>query len=134
MGRRSCGTCLRTWPGTPCDCCNRVHEGPLAPRWASARGFIKIKSVVEHDPRLFFQVAAGLIPALIFGGLISERLKPSATPRRWRWVVGFAVATLPFLVLFAEVVAINVALVGSPSAFETWVVALVLVGLTAGAL
>jgi hypothetical protein len=87
-----------------------------------------------HDPRLFFQVAAGLIPALIFGGLISEKLKPSPATRRWSWVGMLAVPPLALTVLLAEVMAINVALTGEPGAFATWLVALVLVGLTAGAL
>jgi MFS family permease len=88
----------------------------------------------EHDPRLFFQVAAGLIPALIFGGLISEKLRPSPAKRPWSRVGMFAVPLLALFVLQAEVLAINVALMGEPDAYATWLVALVLVGLTAGAL
>jgi hypothetical protein len=88
----------------------------------------------EHDPRLFFQVAAGLIPALIFGGLISEKLKPPPATRHWSWLGAFAVPPLALAVLLAEVLAINAALSGKPDAFATWLVALVVVGLTAGAL
>lgn len=90
--------------------------------------------MLEHDPRLFFQVAAGLIPALIFGGLISEKLKPSPAIRRWSSVGMLAAPLLALTVLQAEVFAIDVALTGDPDALETWLVALVLVGLTAGAL
>ncbi|MGH3426419.1 MAG: hypothetical protein ACRDQZ_02400 [Mycobacteriales bacterium] len=90
----------------------------------------------QHDPRLFFQVAAGLIPALIFGGLISDRLKPSPSfsrsPRRF--MVGTLLFVLALTVLYAEVVAINAALTAEADELSTWSVALVLVGLTATAL
>lgn len=88
--------------------------------------------MAQHDPRLFFQVAAGLIPALIFGGLISDKLKPSPSTRRWP--LAFVLQALALAVLLAEVLAINAALTGDPDAVATWLVALVLVGLTAAAL
>jgi len=90
--------------------------------------------MLQHDPRLFFQVAAGLIPALIFGGLISDRLKPSSPVRRWALAIAVLSFALALLVLEAEVLAINAALTGTPNALTTWLVALVLVGLTASAL
>ncbi len=122
------------------------HGTPAAPRptaiAAGRRGgalpasvVVPTIAVVEHDPRLFFQVASGLIPALVFGGLISEKLRPpSGPPRRRTWIASLVVVVVAQVVLYAEVIAITVALSGEADRLDTWFVALVLVGLTAAAL
>jgi hypothetical protein len=86
------------------------------------------------DPRIFFQIAAALVPALVFGGLVSDRFKPprhwSSRSSRW-WVASMAVLLCGLSVFYGEVIAIEVGLTGSPDRFETSVVAGVVVGLTA---
>jgi len=67
--------------------------------------------VAEHDPALFFQIAAALIPALIFGGLISAKLKPrDASFGSWTTLAAVGVVVAAQVVLLAEVFAITVSL------------------------
>lgn len=84
--------------------------------------------------RLFFQIAAGLIPVLIFGGLVSDRLKPGPWVREHAWgpsIAGVVVLVLIPVPLYAEVTAITVAL-GSPATdFNSWLVAGTVAGSTA---
>lgn len=86
------------------------------------------------DPRIFFQIAAALIPALVFGGLLSDRFQPPHdwSSKSWRWqVTAVAVGICGLAVFAGEVTAIEVGLIGSPNKSETWLVACVVVGLTA---
>jgi hypothetical protein len=59
---------------------------------------------MDSNPSLFFQIAAGLIPALIFGGVLSNGLKPKdrATVLRpfggispWHLISGHRPSNLP---------------------------------------
>ena len=82
------------------------------------------------DPRVFFQIAAALIPALALGGLLSEKLRP---PENWelpearRKALGAAAVVAGTCVFAAEIAAVQAGLTGSPNALETWLVAGVVV-------
>jgi hypothetical protein len=82
-----------------------------------------------NDPRTFFQVAASLIPAIVFGGFISDRLKPSKTldlaPGR-KWAAAFVAVCVASAVLLAEIFAVQAGLAGAPTLAATILVACVL--------
>jgi MFS family permease len=86
---------------------------------------------MDHDPRLFFQVAAALIPTLVFGGFLTDRLRPPEDwdLRRRSWPA-LLLMFCAFFVLLAEVTAIHATLTGRAAAHETWIVALAVVGAT----
>jgi len=77
------------------------------------------------DPtKPFFQIATGLIPTLLLGGLIAERVRPPEAKGPPHTVTGiFAITAFFFLPAFAEVLAIHGAIVGEVSEFSIWVVA-----------
>jgi hypothetical protein len=72
-----------------------------------------LSRAVPEDDQLFFQIAAGLLPALIFGGLLTDRLRP---PRDGRPAVIVIVGVVTFLgalfMLYAEGLAISNAIAG----------------------
>src|SRR4051794_5049237 len=71
----------------------------------------------------FFDTAAVLIPVLLLGGAIANRLAPAKDRPRGRgvpWILG--VAAFFFLPAIAEVYAIEAALTDDPSALQGWVV------------
>lgn len=80
----------------------------------------------------FFQIAAGLIPALLFGGLVSQSLTPRkllrVRPTRARRVaIGFCALCVVVFSLVAELVAIDLAI--SPRNADTWKVIVVVYAL-----
>lgn len=74
--------------------------------------------------RAFFQIAAALLPALMFGALLTDRLRPPATIGRHYGRVVFGVVVGATFLLFAETVAIKAAITGEPTSFERVLVAL----------
>ena len=83
---------------------------------------------------LFFQLAAALIPALLFGGLASERFAPpkslpSSKKRGRLLLVGLVVALL--CALAAEWFAIELSFAESPALWKVPIVVFVLVAATA---
>jgi hypothetical protein len=87
---------------------------------------------MESD-RTFFEFAAALIPALLFGGLISERVRPPERLGR-QYTVGFiALISGGLFVLIAEILAIHTAITGTPDAVDRVVVSAAVIGLSAGA-
>src|SRR5690348_2944228 len=91
--------------------------------------------LTTSDPRIFFQIAAALIPTLVFGGLLSDRLKPPTAwpryPAYYRRHLPWAMVFGALVVFYGEATAIEVGLTGSPDQYQTWLVAGVVVGLTA---
>ena len=79
------------------------------------------------DDRTFFELAAALLPALMLGGLLSDRLRPPSGPRAappwpfWALLIGGT-----FFVL-AETSAIEAAITGEPSDFDRVIVSVALI-------
>jgi hypothetical protein len=87
-----------------------------------------------NDPRTFFQIAASLIPALIFGGLISERLSAdrlvpghSEASGTKATAIAFVAALVAAGIFVGEVKAVGAALTGEASRLTAWWVSAVLV-------
>jgi hypothetical protein len=77
----------------------------------------------------FFDTAATLIPVLLLGGVLSERVRNIA----WDQKFGFpALAAIGLFAPFAEITAISVALSDSPAQWQVWVVVLAVAGGTYG--
>ena len=91
-----------------------------------------------YDDRLFFQLAAGLIPAILFGGLVTGAFAPSARisnlpARRRLWILAFITAGVA-VTLLAELFAIDLATSPErPSSVKVMVVVSVVVLATAAA-
>ena len=85
---------------------------------------------MPSDPALFFQIAAGLIPVLLFGGLLTEGLKPPRhwLPRTMKLDLSLVVMAALFLsfAVYAETNAIAGALGAPVGKSGTWAVALTL--------
>lgn len=88
------------------------------------------------NPALFFQLAAALIPALLFGGVLAEHLKPGTTPQPFVLTSSekvsnayraLGLSAIGMIILGAEVVALSGALGNLPSPAGTWLVALTVV-------
>lgn len=86
------------------------------------------------DDRAFFQIAAALLPALMFGGLLSDRLRPPARTARGYELLSRSCSLGGVCLLYAEAIAIRVAITGAPSTFERIVVVLAVMGASALAL
>jgi hypothetical protein len=79
----------------------------------------------------FFSFAAGIIPALTFGGLLTDRLKPPDETKLWHLITLFVSASL---LLFAELTAIRAAATGEVDPVGRAIVAFALFAVTAGIL
>lgn len=79
----------------------------------------------------FFSFAAGVIPTLTFGGLLTDRLKPPDEAKPWHVMALVAGASL---LLFAELTAIRAAATGEVDPAGRAIVAIALFALTAGIL
>lgn len=79
----------------------------------------------SNSKTLFFQIAAGLIPVLVFGSLLSDRLKPGpwVATKAWGPFGALAIVVLlTFVPPLAEVTAISAALGNEPDRFGLWLV------------
>lgn len=91
-----------------------------------------------YDDRLFFQLAAGLIPAILFGGVVTGAFAPSARisnlpARRRLWLLAFITVGVA-VTLVAELFAIDLATSPErPSSAKVMVVVSVVVLATAAA-
>lgn len=81
----------------------------------------------------FFAFAAGLIPLLLFGGVVADRWKPPPSTRReWPWqCIAVVVVLVAAVAVEAEVVAVRVSIVGASSKSDRVLVAAVVVLATA---
>jgi len=84
-----------------------------------------------YNPSTFFQIAAGVIPALLVGGYAIDQLRPvgqspTSSARRRGWLV---LCPVPLIVV-AEFFALVGALGFMPGTFPTALVALILLGMT----
>jgi hypothetical protein len=79
----------------------------------------------------FFEFAAALIPALIFGGLISDRLKPPRGPSHlpFGWIL-IALFLSGLFLVYAETRAIAAAVTGEVTSADRVIVSLAVVGLS----
>lgn len=85
------------------------------------------------DETIFYQFAAGLIPALLFGGLLAERLKPPDGPSSdtKRFVGTLAVTGGTSAALFAEFLAIDAIISGEGNGFSRAYVSITIAAATA---
>jgi hypothetical protein len=94
--------------------------------------------MIGADSRTFFQLAATVIPALIFGGILSDKIhrpEPRLDHRRVLTVLAdVAVALVAPLLLITEVVSIEVGVSGQADELDIWLVSGVLVLATSAAI
>jgi hypothetical protein len=85
---------------------------------------------LKGDVRAYYEIAATLIPLLVFGGIVTERVIPPKG--RWSDVhFGAAVAAVPasgFYAIFAEVLAITAVVTGEADTLTRYVVSGAIVG------
>lgn len=85
---------------------------------------------LKGDVRAYYEIAATLIPLLVFGGVVTERVIPPKG--RWKAVhFGAAVWAVPasgFYAIFAEVLAITAVVTGEADALTRYVVSGAIVG------
>jgi hypothetical protein len=86
------------------------------------------------DDRAFFQIAAALLPALMFGALLTDRLRPPKTIGRHYGLAVFGVVAVATFLLLAETIAIEVAITGEPTSFERAVVVIAVMIASGGTL
>jgi hypothetical protein len=89
---------------------------------------------VLFDDRLFFQIAVGLIPALLFGGLVSGAFRPADRARSFKHRIALLAAATAgvAVVLLAELFAIDLATSPDPpGALKVHLVITAVVGATA---
>jgi len=95
---------------------------------------MSIVSLAPSNEVAFFEIAATLIPILLFGGVITERIQPPSE-KKWRYLHIFMAPYFPLfgaLALFAEALAIRAVVVGDGTQFDRILVAAILVlGMTA---
>jgi hypothetical protein len=94
--------------------------------------------MIGADSRTFFQLAATLIPALIFGGILSDKVRPSEAwfdgHRILSVLADLAVLLAAPILLFTEVVAIEVGVSGQADELDIWLVSGVVVLATSAAI
>lgn len=84
-----------------------------------------------NPDQTFFQIAATLLPALLFGGAFAAALRPPVfRSTRSAEISALVVAAVVSFFVFAEVEALNGALVGRPNESTTWTVAIALIAAT----
>ena len=96
---------------------------------------IERRMTVTRDPALFFQIAAGLIPVLLFGSVLTDKLEPpkfvrQQTARGWAFFVLLLV--LGNVVVLAEITAISAAITGEAAVWQARLVAAVIAVGTVG--
>jgi hypothetical protein len=93
-------------------------------------GLIVRPDALKGDVRSFYEIAATLIPLLVFGGVVAERVIPPKG--RWREIhFGAAMWAVPasgFYAVFAEVLAITAVVTGEADTLTRYVVSAALVG------
>jgi hypothetical protein len=78
----------------------------------------------------FYSFAALLIPTLLLGGVLVDRWRPPRAAKDRHSVVGFFVVAVLLFALYAEVQAINAAIVGNPTADARAVIITAVLGST----
>lgn len=93
-------------------------------------GVIIRPDALKGDVRSFYEIAATLIPLLVFGGVVTERVIPPKG--RWKALhFGAAVWAVPasgFYAIFAEILAINAVVTGEADVLTRYVVSGAIVG------
>jgi hypothetical protein len=81
------------------------------------------------EEKAFFEIAATLIPLLLFGGIIADRLRPPSEEdwRSWHSAVAFYIPLFGACAILAEVTAIQVVVTGDSGGLQRIFVSLVLV-------
>jgi hypothetical protein len=87
-------------------------------------------AVTTPDPTQFFLIVAAAVPTLLFGGIITDVLKPPRRPSTWS--AGVVTCAVVFLPLLVELTAIPGALGLDPGPFGTYLCAVFLVGACLG--
>ncbi len=110
----------------------RAGPGPLRRReqWEHRRVLLH----TSHGNQVaFFEIAATLIPILLFGGVVAERLRPKdSEPAKRTWLFSVAIPVIGAIAITAEVVAINAVVTGnSNDAARLFVASALTVGLLA---
>jgi hypothetical protein len=90
---------------------------------------VPVTLLPPSDEKAFFEIAATLIPLLLFGGVIVDRLRPPRDKewRSWHSAVAFYLPVFGASAILAEITAIQVVVTGHSGDFARISVSLVLV-------